>query len=178
MLRGVVMLVAVLVAGISVAQEAAGGAAARLRLLDKHTNRLRDVTLPVGSLSANLPLQVRVRACARDVEGVPGQDVAWLDVLGLDGAPVFSGWMFNLYPDVAALEHARYDVRLLECARSAKAGPVAVPAGDKAAKDVGEVKGVDSEAPAGKTAAGEPKAPAIEEPAADPLHDLMDEATE
>lgn len=152
--------VAVALAGALPAQEAVDNGAARLRLLDKNTNRVRDVTLVAGTMSSNLPLQVRVRTCVRDVQGVPDQDVVWLDVYALDGGPVFSGWMFNLYPDVSALEHPRYDIRLLECARSAKAVVVQPAAQSKA--DGSEVKGVDSEAP---------QAPAK---APDALHDLMD----
>ncbi|MCP5404876.1 MAG: DUF2155 domain-containing protein [Pseudomonadaceae bacterium] len=122
MLRALAVMLAVLVAGGALADTGA----ARIRLLDKNTNRVRDVTLVENSFSSNLPVQVVLRKCVRGVDGVPGQDVAWLDVSTLDGEGIFAGWMFNVYPEVAGLEHPRYDIRLLSCTTGGKA--VAAPA--------------------------------------------------
>lgn len=96
----------------------AEGSAATLRLLDKNTNRLLNIPLKAGA-SATSPLSITLRRCVPDVQGIPGQDVAWIDVTDpTSNASLYSGWMFNLYPDVATLEHPRYDLRLIGCTRT------------------------------------------------------------
>jgi hypothetical protein len=101
---------------------------ARVRILDKRNNRLNEQTLeaeqPIdaeGSTTTGT-LNLMLKRCVRDVDGVPGQDVAWL-VISENGTekPVFEGWMFNLNPDVAALDHPVYDVRLMGCTRPGQA---------------------------------------------------------
>lgn len=152
---------------------------AKVRVLDKNTNRLKDATVLAGKPSTNLPLDITLKRCVPDVQGVPGQDVAWLDITETGGSPLFSGWMFNWYPDVAALENPRYDVRVLECVRP---GGVRPRAAVYAPKDDGSapVSGVD-EAPSEDPAAdgNDPNyVPGIEAPKAPEapteLQQLMD----
>lgn len=120
--------------------------AARVRVLNKDSNRLNDVTLTAGQQTTGGPLQFSMKRCVRDLQGVPGQDAAWIEVRDSTNASLFEGWMFNLYPDVAAVENARYDVRLLGCLRSALPKPAAVR---KAPADTGSgyAPGGDAEAP-------------------------------
>lgn len=120
--------------------------AARVRVLNKDSNRISDVTLNSSQQVSGGPLQFRLKRCVRDIQGVPGQDAAWLEVRDSTNASLFEGWMFNLYPDVAAVENARYDVRLLGCLRAGLPKPAAVR---KAPADVGAGynPGGDAEAP-------------------------------
>lgn len=120
--------------------------AARVRVLNKDSNRLNDVTLAAGQHTMGGPLQFVMKRCVRDIQGVPGQDAAWIEVRDSTNASLFEGWMFNLYPDVAAVENARYDVRLLGCLRAALPKPADVR---KAPADVGSgyAPAGDAEAP-------------------------------
>jgi hypothetical protein len=100
---------------------------ARVRILDKRNNRLSELTLTVGTPqdAGAAPgqagsLSLTLGRCVRDIDGVPGQDTAWLTITEhgtTPSTPLFSGWMFNLNPDVAALDHPVYDVRLMGCTR-------------------------------------------------------------
>lgn len=120
--------------------------AARVRVLNKDSNRLNDVTLVAGQHTMGGPLQFVMKRCVRDIQGVPGQDAAWIEVRDSSNASLFEGWMFNLYPDVAAVENARYDVRLLGCLRAALPKPADIR---KAPADVGSgyAPAGDAEAP-------------------------------
>lgn len=121
---------------------------AKVRVLDKNTNRITVVSLASGKTSTAPGVSLSMRRCVKDVQGVPGQDVAWLDIVETTGnAPVYSGWMFNIYPDVAALESPRYEVRLVSCDR---AGPIVQAPVRKAPKDdASSVGNDDEEAPTG-----------------------------
>lgn len=120
--------------------------AARVRVLNKDSNRLSDVTLAAGQHVSGGQLQFSMKRCVRDIGGVPGQDAAWLDIRDNTNASLFEGWMFNLYPDVAAVENSRYDVRLLGCLRASLPTP---PPVRKAPVDTGSsyVPTRDAEAP-------------------------------
>jgi hypothetical protein len=128
---------------------------AKVRVLDKNTNRTTVVDVAAGKTAVAPGVSISMRRCVKDVQGVPGQDVAWLDVIETNGnAPVYSGWMFNFYPDVAALENPRYEVRLVSCARS---GPPAQAPIRKAPKDDASSMGNDDEeAPSGNSGGNDP----------------------
>lgn len=186
--------------------------AARVLWLDKQTNRRQtlvlkpDVAQEVGVVAGkNSVLSLKMVRCLGDYGAMGGQgslqaigqDVAWLEVResGRE-VPWFAGWMFNTYPEVATLDHPRYDLQLLGCGEVARkrggvvrAKPVSVvqgkvdegqdseaPVGDTEAPsdDPFYVKGV---APAQDSADVEPQAgPVVNEKsdATDELHRLMD----
>lgn len=143
---------------------------ARVRILDKRNNRLSELTLEVGNVASNgdagAPgvLNLLLKRCVRDVDGVPGQDVAWLEVTEPSAdAPLFNGWMFNLNPDVAAMDHPVYDVRLMGCTRAGQTTSTPEkPAEPKVTIDTsapavdtetqGAPAGADTEAPAAPSA--------------------------
>ncbi|MFZ2587403.1 MAG: DUF2155 domain-containing protein [Alphaproteobacteria bacterium] len=161
---------------------AADGSGATLRLLDKNTNRLKDIPLKAGATSTGT-VAITLRRCVADVQGIPGQDVAWVDVVETaDTKPLYSGWMFNLYPDVATLENPRYDVRLIGCTRPDGTTKPKASTSATAPKVVEEsMAPTDSEAPdseAAPTEADPNYIPGVEKanpPATeDPLHNLMD----
>lgn len=97
------------------------GKTALVRVLDKQTNRLQTVAGQVGGTLPGVPVVVAVGRCAKSIGGVPGQDAAWLVIGPLDGDALwFEGWMFNTTPDVATLDHPRYDVQLVACDKTAE----------------------------------------------------------
>ena len=84
--------------------------------------------------------------------------MAWLEVREEHrDAPWFAGWMFNTYPEIATLDHPRFDLQLVGCGeqpRAKLAVPVAPAAKDEikpgAAHDDSEVP--DTESGAGAAA--------------------------
>lgn len=164
------------------ATTATGFASARIRILDKQTNRVEALTLKAKAKATSGALELVLNRCAGDLQGVPGQDAAWLDVRDTaTESSLFSGWMFSSAPQVASLDHPRYDIQIVGCG-DAPRGRV----GSKAVvTDVGGAE--DDEAPAAVSAepakAGEDDpyfvegvqkkpAPASDQ---DQLHQLMDE---
>lgn len=128
------------------------GSSGKLRIswLDKQTNRRQIYVLTIGVPATLGDLNVKASRCLQDYGATLGQDVAWLDVTeGAEGsgrsAPWFSGWMFNTYPEIATLDHPRYDMQLLGCGekerkifvRGRTAPPLApmAPAGDSESPD-------------------------------------------
>lgn len=95
------------------------GDKAVLQWLDKVTARVSTVTAPVGQTTRIGNLEILVRACRyRPPEETP-ESAAFLDITEMEpGAPaheVFRGWMFASSPALSAMEHAIYDVWVLDC---------------------------------------------------------------
>ena len=119
--------------------------AARVGWLDKQTNRRTDVVLPLNQPQTLGGLQVVLKRCVPNVQGRVGLDTAWLEVTDpTRSTPWFAGWMFNQFPDVATLDHPRYNLQLNGCgatapvpARAVRRAPAAAaPAAEEAAPDL------------------------------------------
>lgn len=127
---------------------------ARVLWLDKQTNVRVFPILQAGTPQTLNGLTVTLDRCAPDTGGVPGRDMAWLTV-GEPGrsSDWFAGWMLATMPDVATLDHPRYDLMLLGCGDKPrrKTGPVAKSTkGPVAAPDGVDSESTDSQsAPAG-----------------------------
>lgn len=113
-------------------------AKAHLRVLDKQINRLEQVTLSLSSPFVVFDsISIDLKRCIKDYQQ-EGQDIAFLVVnqleakannsstnisashiqktrTGQESNNLFAGWMVNSRPQVATLEHPRYDVALLAC---------------------------------------------------------------
>ncbi len=102
--------------------------AARVLWLDKQTNVKKIVILEPAVAQTLGPMALRLERCVADLQNQPGTDAAWLVVSEPDrGTDWFTGWMINTLPEVATLDHPRYDVQLVGCGSEARrrAGPVA-----------------------------------------------------
>ena len=105
-----------LVATPALAQEVADAAAAKLRVLDKLTGEVSDLTLAKGQSKTIGRLTVRMDDCRYYLEN-PAQE-AFVHLTILDAAsttPDFDGWMTASSPALSALDHPRYDVWPLRC---------------------------------------------------------------
>ncbi|MCA1941668.1 MAG: DUF2155 domain-containing protein [Caenispirillum bisanense] len=95
------------------------GDKAVLQWLDKVTARVSTVTAPVGQKTRIGNLEILVRACRYRPPEEPPESAAFLDITEIEpGAPareVFRGWMFASSPALSAMEHAIYDVWVLDC---------------------------------------------------------------
>lgn len=127
---------------------------ARVMWLDKQTNRRQTVVLQAGSTQSLNGLNVTLNRCLADYDNTLLQDVAWLEVTEKDrGSPWFAGWMFNTFPEIATLEHPRYDLQLIGCGDKPRAKPsnakAVVPTVTVTGGEDSEAPGNDSEAPGG-----------------------------
>lgn len=117
MIRATLVALALLAPAPLAAQEAGEAHAGRIRVLDKQTGALTDLTLSRGQAEVVGRLTVGLSDCRYPVEN-PASD-AWAHLLITDsaapGAPVFSGWMLASSPALNALDNPRYDVWVLGC---------------------------------------------------------------
>ena len=101
----------------SLTQPSAPGAV--LQGLDKVTARIS--TFPVSTdEEVNFgTLSIRVRACHKTPPTEPPESTAFLEIVdhrpGAEPVELFSGWMFASSPALSALEHAVYDVWVVDC---------------------------------------------------------------
>jgi hypothetical protein len=92
---------------------------ALLQGLDKTTARVSKFEAKVGTEVRFGTLSVWVRACEKNPPEEAPDNAAFVEIFenrpGEAKAKLFSGWMFSSSPALSALEHAVYDVNLLEC---------------------------------------------------------------
>ncbi|MBT3395749.1 MAG: DUF2155 domain-containing protein [Alphaproteobacteria bacterium] len=99
-----------------------------LQGLDKVTARISTISAPLNDAVRFGSLRITARACTKTPPTEPPEVTAFLEVLevqpGVLPVPVFSGWMFASSPALSAMEHAVYDVWVIDC----KAATIALPA--------------------------------------------------
>ena len=93
---------------------------AKLRTLDKITARTMTFEADVGSTVKFGPLFIKVRACHKTPPMETPESAAFLQIWEnslREKKPqwVFSGWMFASSPALSAMDHAVYDVWVLDC---------------------------------------------------------------
>lgn len=97
----------------------------RLRILDKVRAESRTYELNVGRTVAYSNLRIRPRACRKSSPLDEPESAAFLQIWEVkpdeSSAWVFSGWMFASSPSLSAMDHAVYDVTVLECKQPASA---------------------------------------------------------
>ncbi len=128
-----------LAAGLAVAMLAARVAAAEpisepvalLQGLDKTTARISRFEVRVGTPGSFGDLTIVLRDCQRSPPEETPENAAFLEIYelrpGEEKVRLFSGWMFSSSPALSALEHAVYDLNVLEC--RAASGSAAPPPG-------------------------------------------------
>lgn len=86
-----------------------------LRALDKSVGRTTDIDIARGQTVLLGRIAVRLIECRYPEDTPEAEAYAHLQVLDLDGAELFNGWMIASSPALVALEHPRYDVWVLRC---------------------------------------------------------------
>ncbi|MDH3738490.1 MAG: DUF2155 domain-containing protein, partial [Alphaproteobacteria bacterium] len=90
-----------------------------LQGLDKVTARISTFPVKTDEEVNFGTLSIRVRACHKTPPTEPPESTAFLEITDTrPGAPpveLFSGWMFASSPALSALEHAVYDVWVVDC---------------------------------------------------------------
>lgn len=94
----------------------ATGTGAVLKGLDKLSGAVSDMTLARGETGALGWLQITLGECRYPIENPAGDAYAWLVVREqAAAAPIFEGWMIASSPALNALDHARFDVWVMNC---------------------------------------------------------------
>jgi hypothetical protein len=110
---------------------------ALLQGLDKITARVSKFEAPVGAPVRFGTLSIRVRDCEKNPPEEAPESAAFVEIdetrRGEYNTRLFSGWMFTSSPALSALEHAVYDVNLLDC--KAASGSPREASGNAAGKD-------------------------------------------
>lgn len=164
--------------------------AARIGWLDKQTNRYETVVMKLGQPQTLGDLEVEVDKCLPDYKGVLGQDVGWIKVTDAPSvanartAPWFEGWMFNTFPEVATLDHPRYDMQLMGCGAKPRkiinTAPVIIDTQSEGYNGTDESGdgGADTEAPASPAGNDPYYVPGVEKPAEEALAPAQQEQPE
>ena len=98
------------------AQEMADAPGAKLRILDKLTGEVQDVTLGRGQSIVMGRLTVQLDSCRSPADNTVAEADAHLTIMDAASAePAFAGWMLATAPALSALDHPRYDVWVLRC---------------------------------------------------------------
>jgi hypothetical protein len=90
-----------------------------VRILDKITAESKTFTLDVGKTVAYGALRLRPMACKKSSPIDEPESASFLQIWekmheGTDEW-IFSGWMFASSPSLSSMEHAVYDVWVIEC---------------------------------------------------------------
>lgn len=94
----------------------ATGTGAMLRGLDKLAGTTQDMILASGETAALGWLQITLGECRYPVDNPSGDAYAWIVIRDEAGAaPIFEGWMVASSPALNALDHARFDVWVINC---------------------------------------------------------------
>ena len=98
-----------------------------LQGLDKVTARISTISAPIDDTVRFGSLRITARACTKTPPTERPEVTAFLEVIeaqpGELPKPVFSGWMFASSPALSAMEHAVYDVWVIDC----RAATIALP---------------------------------------------------
>lgn len=124
------------------AQEMADAPGASLRILDKLTGEVQDVTLGRSQSVVMGRLTVQLDACRSPADNTVAEADAHLTIMdAASPEPVFAGWMLATSPALSALDHPRYDVWVLRCdvpelaLPEVEDAPVEEPEGEVAPED-------------------------------------------
>jgi hypothetical protein len=101
------------------AQKVMAATAGELRVLDKLTGVVTDLSLQQGETGALGFLAVTLNECRYPVDNPSGDAFAQVSVVDRkENTPLFSGWMLASAPALNAMDHPRYDVWALRCTTS------------------------------------------------------------
>jgi hypothetical protein len=118
------------------AQEKQGGkTTAVVQVLDKVTARVKKLSATVNQPTRFGSLQITARDCRKNPAEDRPEAAAFLEIMeikaGQEPVALFMGWMFASSPAVSAIEHAVYDVVVLDCQNpsgAVKTEPAEAPA--------------------------------------------------
>ncbi len=103
----------------ALAQEVTNAEAGELRVLDKLTGVVTDLSLERGETGSLGFLTVTLQDCRYPVDNPAGDAFAQVQVVDRKAnTPLFAGWLLASAPALNAMDHPRYDVWALRCITS------------------------------------------------------------
>ena len=115
MIRPVLLALALLPVAAS-AQSVVSQPAGDLRVLDKVTGEVADITIATGGSESVGLLLIQLNDCRVPADNPSGDAFAELTVTYRDEeTPTFAGWMIASSPALNAMDHPRYDVWVMRC---------------------------------------------------------------
>ncbi|WP_296423968.1 DUF2155 domain-containing protein [Yoonia sp.] len=113
------LLCAVLLATPAAAQDVTTAQGGVVRVLDKLTGAITDLSLRAGEAGGLGYLDVTLNQCRYPTANPSGDAYAEVVVRYRDAPePVFAGWILASSPALHAMDHPRYDVWVLRCMTS------------------------------------------------------------
>ncbi|WP_306419270.1 DUF2155 domain-containing protein [Loktanella sp. Alg231-35] len=101
------------------AQQVSVAEGGELRVLDKLTGEVKDLSLQNGEMAALGFLAVTLNECRYPVENPSGDAFVRVEVVDRkESTPLFAGWIIATAPALNAMDHPRYDVWALRCITS------------------------------------------------------------
>ncbi len=98
-----------------------------LQGMDKVTARVSTIEAPVGTVVKFGALEIIARTCDKRPPEETPESAAFLDIWevheGQAAISMFRGWMFASSPALSSMEHAVYDVWVLDCKKSPSSAP-------------------------------------------------------
>lgn len=120
-----------LLTGLVMVTPALAQEGAVLQGLDKVTARISTLEAPQDKPVRFGTLEVIVRSCATTPPEEPPETTAFLEIFdarpGEERIKVFSGWMFASSPALSAMEHAIYDVWVVDCMNASSSSDAKSP---------------------------------------------------
>jgi hypothetical protein len=115
-MRSVILLALVLAPVVVQAQTMENAPGGTVRLLDKVTGRVTDLSLSRGQSIVQGRVTVQLDECRFPKDNPAADAQAHLTILDTaESQPVFSGWMLASSPALSAMDHPRYDVWVMSC---------------------------------------------------------------
>ena len=108
--------------GLSVQAKDIETDAVLLQALDKTTGRTSFLTVKVGEPYVYGDLKVFVKKCVKNSPEETPENAVFMTVKGDEDEEIFQGWMFSSDPALSAMDHAVYDIWVLECRNKSTEG--------------------------------------------------------
>ena len=102
-----------------------------LQGLDKVTARVSTIDAPIGRVVRFGTLEIIVRTCDKRPPEETPESAAFLDIWevrrGEPAVSLYRGWMYASSPALSPMEHAVYDVWVLDCRNNFSSAPPSAP---------------------------------------------------
>jgi hypothetical protein len=116
MIRRIACVLALLAAP-ALAVDTGAGSTGTIRVLDKTTGAVTDLSMAPGEQRAIGFLTVQMDECRYPAANPTGDAYILVEILDSRQAdPVFRGWLIATAPSLSAVDHPRYDIWALSCA--------------------------------------------------------------
>ena len=113
------VFIAVLFSSTAFAEDMVELPIVKLRSLDKVTARTMTFEANVGATVKFGPLYIKAQTCRKSTPIEKPESAAFLQIWEIDKDEeahwIFSGWMFASSPGLSSMDHAIYDVWVMDC---------------------------------------------------------------